>query len=219
MSMYIGDGPIVVLSSSRSTSAASGAQPSTRRSRQAQSTAGLPTPTRFPTSNGLYVSPKSRIPQCRCSSWAILWCALYYPLHLVSLYNLRLDRFRAVHWYCRLRRVPICRRASRSCRALLRQVPVFASPSRRRVSHAGSVASHAPSFRTRTYQRPLIARYVASLFRLCFYGKPTEQPTRTIQYLSHDLDVVKENETDQLIRRSASLRAVDDMLSRVCRAF
>lgn len=37
--------------------------------------------------------------------------------------------------------------------------------------------------------------------------------------MSHDPAVVKENETDQLIRRSASLRAVDDMLSRVCGAF
>jgi hypothetical protein len=43
--------------------------------------------------------------------------------------------------------------------------------------------------------------------------------TRTIQHLSRDPAVVKDNETDQLIRRSASLRAVDDMLSRVCRAF
>jgi hypothetical protein len=39
---------------------------------------------------------------------------------------------------------------------------------------------------------------------------------RTIQYLSHDPAVVKDNEADQLIRRSVSLRAVDDMLSRVC---
>lgn len=37
--------------------------------------------------------------------------------------------------------------------------------------------------------------------------------------MSHDPDVVKENETDKLIRRSASLRAVDDMLNRVCEAF
>jgi len=34
------------------------------------------------------------------------------------------------------------------------------------------------------------------------------------KHLSHDPAVIKENETDQLIRRSASLRAVDDMLSR-----
>ncbi len=38
---------------------------------------------------------------------------------------------------------------------------------------------------------------------------------RTIQYLSHDPAVVKENEEDKLIRRNASLRAVDDMLNRV----
>jgi len=34
------------------------------------------------------------------------------------------------------------------------------------------------------------------------------------KYLSHDPAVVKENDADQLIRRSVSLRAVDDMLSR-----
>ena len=85
--------------------------------------------------------------------------------HLISRLYLqitRLVRFRAVHWYCRSRRVPIRKRASRSCRALLRRAPVFASPSRRRVSHAGLVALHAPSCRTRTYQRPLIARYASS---------------------------------------------------------
>jgi hypothetical protein len=38
---------------------------------------------------------------------------------------------------------------------------------------------------------------------------------RFVQYLSHDPEVVKENEADKLIRRSASLRAVDDMLNRV----
>jgi pimeloyl-ACP methyl ester carboxylesterase len=36
--------------------------------------------------------------------------------------------YRAVHWYSRSRRVPICRKAFRSCRESLRQVPVFASP-------------------------------------------------------------------------------------------
>jgi predicted alpha/beta hydrolase len=36
--------------------------------------------------------------------------------------------YRAVHWHSRSRRVPICRKAFRSCRELLRQVPVFASP-------------------------------------------------------------------------------------------
>jgi hypothetical protein len=84
--------------------------------------------------------------------------ALYFYISAVFI----LVRSRAVLWYCRSQRVPIRRRASRSYRALLRQVPVFASPSHRRVSHAGSVASPAPSFRTRTYQRPLTARYVAS---------------------------------------------------------
>lgn len=74
----------------------------------------------------------------------------------------RLVWSRAVHWYCRSRRVRIRRRASRSCRALLRRAPVFASPSLRRVSHAFSVASHALSYQTKTYQRRLIARYVAS---------------------------------------------------------
>jgi hypothetical protein len=54
------------------------------------------------------------------------------------------------------------------------------------------------------------------LSRLVFREHPL---TRTIQHLSHDPAVVKDNETDQLIRRSASLRAVDDMLSRVCRVF
>jgi acylglycerol lipase len=39
-----------------------------------------------------------------------------------------------------------------------------------------------------------------------------------IQYLSHDPEVVKDNENDKLVRRSASLRAVDDMLSRVCQS-
>jgi acylglycerol lipase len=39
------------------------------------------------------------------------------------------------------------------------------------------------------------------------------------KYLCHDPDVVKDNETDKLIRRSVSLRAVDDMLNRVCEAF
>jgi len=34
------------------------------------------------------------------------------------------------------------------------------------------------------------------------------------KYLSHDPDVVKANEEDNLIRRTASLRAVDDMLNR-----
>ncbi len=48
---------------------------------------------------------------------------------------------------------------------------------------------------------------------------PAQLPSRTIQYLSHDPDVVKDNETDKLIRRSVSLRAVDDMLNRVCQAF
>ena len=74
MSMSIGGGPTLASSSSRSTSAASDARHSTRRSRQAQSTAGQATPTRFPISLGLYVSPRRRIPQCRYSSWAILWC-------------------------------------------------------------------------------------------------------------------------------------------------
>ncbi|KAI0250100.1 hypothetical protein BJV78DRAFT_1283554 [Lactifluus subvellereus] len=34
------------------------------------------------------------------------------------------------------------------------------------------------------------------------------------KYLSHDLAVIKEDETDTLIRRSVSLHAVDDMLTR-----
>jgi hypothetical protein len=52
-----------------------------------------------------------------------------------------------------------------------------------------------------------------------FYCLPAQLPARTVQYLSHDPDVVKDNETDKLIRRSASLRAVDDMLNRVREAF
>lgn len=71
--------------------------------------------------------------------------------------------YRAVHWYFRSRRVPIRSKAFRSCRELLRQVPVFASPNPHPVSHAGWVALHAPSFRTRIYQRQSKARYVAPL--------------------------------------------------------
>lgn len=47
-------------------------------------------------------------------------------------------------------------------------------------------------------------------------GIPTRNSVRTIQHLSHDPAIIKENEQDKLVRRSASLRAVDDMLSRVC---
>ncbi len=125
---------------------------------------------------------------------------------------------RVVHWCCHSRRVPIRRRAFRNCRELLHQVPVFASPNPQRVSHAGLAALHVPSFRTRTYQRLLIPRYIAFPPDLC-YCMPAQLPSRTIQYLSHDPDVVKDNETDKLIRRSVSLRAVDDMLNRVCQAF
>ena len=93
-----------------------------------------------------------------------------YFLHLswlVFYYSWRV-RSRAVHWHCRSRRVPVRRRAFRSCRALLRQALVFASPSRRRVLYACSVASRARSFRTRTSQRPSIARCIRILSRLVF---------------------------------------------------
>ncbi|KAI9511470.1 alpha beta-hydrolase [Russula earlei] len=47
-----------------------------------------------------------------------------------------------------------------------------------------------------------------------FPSVPTRNSAWTTQHLSHDPAVVKDNETDQLIRRSASLRAIDDMLNR-----
>src|SRR6267154_4181384 len=127
--MSIPDGPTVALSFSPSTSAALAAQHSTPRSQQAQSTVGRPTPTRFPISNGLYVSLRRRIPPCPCSSWAIQWCACaqHISFHILfwSGFVLKFTGgsvYRAVHWYSHSRRVPIRGTAFRSCRELLRQV-------------------------------------------------------------------------------------------------
>lgn len=54
-------------------------------------------------------------------------------LHLLALFFFKFKFvaglvYRAVHWYSRSRRVRIRKKASRSCRELLRQVRVFASP-------------------------------------------------------------------------------------------
>ncbi|KAI0261289.1 alpha beta-hydrolase [Gloeopeniophorella convolvens] len=58
-----------------------------------------------------------------------------------------------------------------------------------------------------------IARWLGSRARTLF---PNQNIPASVEakYLSHDPAVVKDNETDPLIRRNASLRAVDDMLNR-----
>lgn len=58
-----------------------------------------------------------------------------------------------------------------------------------------------------------VARWIGSRVRAIL---PNQNIPAAVEakYLSHDPEVVKDNENDPLIRRSASLRAVDDMLNR-----
>jgi hypothetical protein len=57
-------------------------------------------------------------------------------------------------------------------------------------------------------------RYACPCIITTSWGDPLKL-LNPFQYLSHDPEVVKDNENDPLIRQSASLRSVDDMLNRV----
>jgi len=80
------------------------------------------------------------------------------------------------------------------------------------VSQLSGIIASSPCIRL-TKPPMSITRRLGGLARAIF---PNQNIPASVdsKYLSHDPEVVKDNETDNLVRRSVSLRAVDDMLNR-----